>query len=404
VSTLGKTLIRDARDFHLRILQAKATDDLDRVFCHWLLRHQEGDTSIDGLVARAAGAKGAARTFRTIATSGFGMENRDNRKQFGASFRSGVSWLVGRSTRLDGTATSLISDGVAFLGVTSGLHYLADTTLKQQCKEWREQVVAEVEKSSGLTPLQKSLYVAGNILGAADGNTPLSDSQILPEVICALAAKGIIKRSAVPCLEILETARRTDYKRDDICTAAFRLAVLDWLNDFTPVISLKSITSEDVAALLHRAQGSFLRWVWEDKPRVKGAEARKWHVDNEYHVQSVLWAVLNPIFPDLKEEEYLASVAHLQPRADLCIPSLKLIIEAKFWYPKQKPQDLIEQILGDASLYLQADSGFNELIAVVWDDESRVEDHDLFRQGLKRVRGMRDVVFIQKPSIMRSEK
>jgi hypothetical protein len=137
---------------------------------------------------------------------------------------------------------------------------------------------------------------------------------------------------------------------------------------------------------------------------VKGAEARKWHVDNEYHVQSVLWAVLNPIFPDLKEEEYLASVAHLQPRADLCIPSLKLIIEAKFWYPKQKPQDLIEQILGDASLYLQADSGFNELIAVVWDDESRVEDHDLFRQGLKRVRGMRDVVFIQKPSIMRSEK
>ncbi len=163
------------------------------------------------------------------------------------------------------------------------------------------------------------------------------------------------------------------------------------------------MTPDDVAKLLHRVQSSFLRWVWEEKPRVKkaGAIPRQWHIDNEYHVQSILWTILSPIFPDLKEEEYTASVAHLQSRADLCIPSLKLIIEVKFWYPNEKPQELIQQIAADASLYLKPDSGFTAMIAVIWDDEARVQDHDLFRQGLKSMRGIHDVILISRPSVMR---
>jgi hypothetical protein len=399
VSAVGKALIQDARDFHLRILQGKPLDGLDTSFCHWLLpRHI--NAAIGDIVVSAANAKGAAKTFRTVATLGFGMEDAKFRKQFQSSFRSGVSWLVGRSTHLEGAATSLISDGIAFLGTIVGLVYLGDARLFHEIEQWREQIVTEVEKSSGLTALQKSLYLVANVLATNEGKIQ-SKNQILPEVVAALKAKGILKYSIAPSLEVLESARRTDYERGDICTAAFRLAVLDWLSEFTPVVDLKRVTSQEVADLLHRLQGSFLRWVWENKSRVKGAEPRKWHVENEYHVQALLWVVLSPIFPDLKEEEYLASIAHLQPRADLCIPSLKLVVEVKFWYARQKPQDLIEQISADANLYLQHGSDFNEVIAVVWDDESRVEDHDLFRQGLKRIRGIRDVVFIQKPSVMR---
>ena len=58
--------------------------------------------------------------------------------------------------------------------------------------------------------------------------------------------------------------------------------------------------------------------------------ARQWHVDNEYHVQNLLWVLLAPIFPDLDDEQYLTKIGQKNPRADLYIPSMKLIVEAKF--------------------------------------------------------------------------
>ncbi len=52
----------------------------------------------------------------------------------------------------------------------------------------------------------------------------------------------------------------------------------------------------DVVHLLENAQSVMKRWVWEESARRKGADPARWLIDNEYHVQSVLWAVLYPIF------------------------------------------------------------------------------------------------------------
>jgi hypothetical protein len=57
---------------------------------------------------------------------------------------------------------------------------------------------------------------------------------------------------------------------------------------------------------------------------------RQWHVDHEYHVQNMLWFLLAPIFPDLDDEQYLTKIGQKNPRADLYLPSMKLIVEAKF--------------------------------------------------------------------------
>jgi hypothetical protein len=407
VSTTTNVLIQDAKEFHLRVLRSQMQkNDLAASFASWLLPSRTGDVQLDKLVNAAAEAKGASRTFRTIAVLGFAMERPDLRQQFALSFRSGLNWLIGRSSRLEGTPTAIISDGVAFLGISLGVFYLDDSVLWQQFAPWSVDVVSDVRKSSGLDATQKGFFHAAGLLASVRSKaTGISDT-ISPAVLCALASKGIIQCPADVAATTLSVSRQTDYRKDDWCIASVRLAVLDWLTNAAPVIDLKTMTADDVAKLLHRVQSSFLRWVWEDKPRVKkaGAVPQKWHIDNEYHVQSILWTILSPIFPDLKEEEYTASVAHLQSRADLCIPSLKLIIEVKFWYPNDKPQDLIQQIAADASLYLKPDSGFTAMIAVVWDDEARVQDHDLFRQGLKTIRGIHDVVLISRPSVMRQPK
>ena len=117
-------------------------------------------------------------------------------------------------------------------------------------------------------------------------------------------------------------------------------------------------------------------------------------------MQSLLFTVLKPIFPELDEEKYLASTGRYQPRADLCLPSLQLVIEVKHWYLGGSIKELTEQIASDYTLYLRSDSPYRAMIAVIWDDGARTEEHGEFEKGLRGLTNMRAVIFISRPSKM----
>ncbi len=134
---------------------------------------------------------------------------------------------------------------------------------------------------------------------------------------------------------------------------------------------------EDVIKLLKRVPTGLRRWTWEKKSPIRSSQARQWHIENEYHVQNLLYFLLAPFFADIREEEYTPSVGQKQPRVDLAIPSLKLVIEIKFWYAKDKPQKVIGEIAEDTSLYLAEGSSYEQIIAFIWDDFRRTEEHDL---------------------------
>ena len=108
--------------------------------------------------------------------------------------------------------------------------------------------------------------------------------------------------------------------------------------------ALGSFSLEDVSKLLKRVPAGFLRWTWDPKPRTKGGTPRQWYIENEYHVQNLLYFLLAAVFADIREEEYARSVGQKKPRVDLEIPSLKLVIEIKFWYRKDPPQKLLTKL------------------------------------------------------------
>ncbi len=142
------------------------------------------------------------------------------------------------------------------------------------------------------------------------------------------------------------------------------------------------------------------RWTWEKRARTRGGESRKWHIDNEYHVQNLLYLLLAPVFLDLTDEDYTPSVGQMHPRADLGIPSLRLIIEVKFMRSNDNPQDMIEQIAADSGLYLVENSSYSQIVAFIWDDSRRSEQHDLLRVGLRQLRGVVDAVIVSRPGSM----
>ncbi len=164
--------------------------------------------------------------------------------------------------------------------------------------------------------------------------------------------------------------------------------------------ALGSFSLEDVSKLLKRVPAGLRRWTWDPKPRTKGGQPRQWYIENEYHVQNLLYFLLAAVFADIREEEYTRSVGPKKPRVDLEIPSLKLVIEIKFWYRKDNPQKIIGEIAEDTSLYLAQGSPHEQMIAFIWDDSCRTEEHDLLDSGLKNLKGIFDVVIVSRPGRM----
>lgn len=160
-------------------------------------------------------------------------------------------------------------------------------------------------------------------------------------------------------------------------------------------------TVESVSQILRRVPAGLRRWTWEGRSRtgLSGSQ-RTWCIDNEYHVQNLLWFLLSPIFPDLKDEEYAAGVGTLHPRTDFYVPHLRLVIEVKFWRCGLSLKKVIEEIAADASLYLTEESPYERIVAFVWDDGARSEQHDALTKGLKSITGVVDAVVISRPATM----
>lgn len=406
---VGQILVFDAVQMHREIWLARSTTDLlVEAFGCWLRLETGAPTNTSQLLEDVRVRSGARRTYKEVAAAGFlvgsGAEDAETIKYF----REGLSWLARRQPSFDGVPTGLAVDGVAFLGLVGGLTRLGDASALKQAGVWIASFLATSLALPGVPAWQKSLMRgAGVSLGAPEIRVDYKEDA--PDAVLALIAQGTITSPEANLLEQAgsgfltllchESDRSVEPER-----AALRLAAFRWLENAVGAVAGAFATAEDVCRLLHRLSAAFYRWTWEDVARTsrKRAEPRRWHIDNEYHLQNLLWVVLAPLFPDLKEEEFTESIGQLQPRTDLVIPSLALIIEAKFMYSRTTAREMIEQIAADSSLYLKDGSQYRHIIPVIWDEAARTEEHAMMIQGLKQLRGVCDVVVVSRPAAMRA--
>lgn len=237
------------------------------------------------------------------------------------------------------------------------------------------------------------LSSAKTVLGSLDR------AELLPVQCVALSSKGVTTASNEELKVAQEVCLATDDTTPD--QAVFRLIALQHLLVKSGHLRLGALESEDVVSLLRSVEAALRRWPWEAKPRTtrKDATAQQWDIQNEYHVQSLLWALLRPVFSDLKDEEYLKSIGYKHPRVDLAIPSLRLIIEVKYLYEATQSAlaEKIEELAADATLYLSEDNGFDHIIAFLWDATGSVQHHAALEAGLRKLKGVEDAVVVSRP-------
>jgi hypothetical protein len=183
--------------------------------------------------------------------------------------------------------------------------------------------------------------------------------------------------------------------------AALLLNALNAVTERNLPARLGRLDPRDVLHVLEGVQRSFRRWTWEITPRTRRSGAARWDIENEYHVQNILWAVLAPLFPDLNDEETLPPVGQKNPRVDLSIPSVFTIVEVKFVRAGKPFQDVIEEIAADASLYA-TDPRWRHLVPFVWDNARRTEEHPKLLTGLRQLPTVVGAVVVSRPGKMTS--
>lgn len=195
--------------------------------------------------------------------------------------------------------------------------------------------------------------------------------------------------------------------QQSIPTAVLSLSiyVFNQVNLETDVIPPTGWSSDNLVKFLENIQNGLKRWTWETKPKTRGqnAEAVKWPIENEYHVQNLLYCLLAPLFSDLKDEENIKSIGPKKPRLDFYLPSLHTIIEVKYRKDTNKSfRSFIDELSADKSLYL-SDPTYDDakLICFMWDHTCSTEEHNEFKSGILKV-GFDACIIVNSPVKMRN--
>ena len=379
----------------LRALSATAGDDQGqplhaRAFRAWIgLPDRAGELKIIG--KEASVATGAARTAEHVAVLGYAVAIDPNLEH---SLRDGLAWLAQRRFFSPGRPAGYELDGLGLFGTALGLAFL-NPAYATSSNDWFKQLLQESRAHRRVDDWNESLIGAAE--GVANGSWP---SQSPADLLAALASRGLVGADKVPRSQAWEIISGLHALPDGMTRGATQEAALTWLMRDAATLRLDGASIADAIRLLHGVQRSFRRWVWEDQPRTKKSITARWDVENEYHVQDFLWAILAPVFPDLDDEEWLKSLGQHHPRADLAIPSLKLIVEVKYVRKGKRFSEIITEVAADAGTYLQTDSGYTAIAAFIWDDSARTEEHEELKKGLCRIPGVSDAIVLSRPAKM----
>jgi hypothetical protein len=395
-------LITDAREVLLKTALAEAKQNpLAAAFLGWLLRRDELIPLMADAATRAAGAKGGERSSRNVAVLGFACGVEKLKARFATEFAAQLEWSLGRPNfAAGGEPCGVVADPLNFAGVIAGGEAGLATALRQRFEQWAAAVWKDADGLIQEGAWQRGLLdLLGRRVSIAKANAAAIDSVWLAAALNRRGWGVPVESSAG---EILKAAVKDASAVTDGFEAGLRFEAIDWAVQRAMDFDIAALTVADVATVLHRVPTVFQRWTWEDKPRTSraGAVARRWHIENEYHFQSLLYAVLKPLIPALEEEQYLPPTGTYQPRADLCILALQLVVEVKFWYRGKSVKDLTEEIAADLTLYLRKDSPYRAVIVAIWDDGARTEEQAELKRGLKGLTGLSDVVIVNRPSCM----
>lgn len=397
----NQSLLADIHQTLLRAIKQLENTSLDAAFAAWICPSLE--VEIDAQLP----PQWSEMNYQQVAQLGFLCNsNPQLRATKQDELIRGLTRLTGRTTTITGGARApFCTDVIALLGLAVGAKEIGGN-VQDSFSTWLDSFVEDTCKE--LPDWKKCIAASAKYLLYPKLPCSLTDKVDSPITQTVMSIRGLATSSGnIDGNEFLLAILSKDVVEDvdsDPCLAAIRLHFLYHLLNTAPTLSLHRPSINDLIKFLERIPSAFRRWTWEDKAKTTTSTIQKWDIQNEYHVQNLLYLLLAPIFPDLDDEFYLNQIGQKNPRADLGIPSMKLIIEVKFVRSNARFQDMIGEVAEDNSLYFSADSSYKHryeyLLAFVWDDSRRDTEHAVFKRGVEQLTNVVGSVVISRPGSM----
>lgn len=312
-----------------------------------------------------------------------------------------LSRLLGQASKIDSTPRPWVSDVFGVMAVKWLVERTNDVRIATEYRNWVSGFADLQTTGDHLSSIEKDVLAYTN-----QGEAATYTSACFPLFLHYRKIRRVDDHQLR--MDLIDRFMREfrGEATDDasITLLSLTLYVFDQVALDVAVVPPTGWSLDDLLMFLEHIPVGLRRWTWEHTPRTKGAEQIKWHVDNEYHVQNLLYLMLAPIFNDIADEVYLPPIGQKTPRLDLYLPALNTIVEVKYRKDTRKSfSALISEIAEDASLY-RADPKYKnaQIVSVLWDCTRATQEHSKFKEGVMKIDGITGCVVINSPSTMDS--
>jgi hypothetical protein len=332
--------------------------------------------------------------YNQLAVLGYSLAAEKASSEFLDSFAKGLGRLKSKDP-FPGDRISFAYAPRAFLGIALGLHVLDKE--RQEFSEWLNGVLAKRLTLEPMQPSAKMIYhIIDSVLG---GNAVELSSRDLSRAAsyteyCILywgLKRGFFRSSDVALQH--DTRRRvlSGFIEEDLPTEQWLFPIILFGVQLCLLESVDSaaLSPDHVSRLLRNFESGMRKWRWSDENR--------WPIIDEYDVQAILYLMLRSVFDDVVDEEPTKKFGHGYSRIDFRIPSLKLIVEAKFVRKREDFKKIEDEIKIDSINYLHS-TDCRRMTVFLYDDSASVEEHELTTQALKQIDGVQDVIIVSRPS------
>lgn len=313
--------------------------------------------------------------------------------------RQDLSRLLGQAPKIDTTPRPWVSDIFGVMSVKWLAVQMSEAGIAREFENWTSGFLAQQVSGDNYNLFEKDIatYVCS-------GESAIYTSACVPLFLHYRKIRRIDDhQSRLSLIDRFMGEFRAQAQRF-VSTALLSLMVyvFDQVNQDVAVVPPKGWSLDDLLGFLGHIPVGLKRWTWEDAGRTRGAEPVKWAVENEYHVQNLLYVLLAPIFNDIADEVNLQPLGQKNPRIDLYLPSIHTIIEVKYRKSVKKSfPALIGEIAEDASLY-RADAKYADalIVSLLWDCTRATQEHAKFKEGVLKIDGINGCVVVSAPSTM----
>ncbi|UZJ36619.1 hypothetical protein [Prosthecochloris sp. SCSIO W1103] len=335
----------------------------------------------------------------SIAALGYSIPNLSSEAT--KKFIKAIDILMQRDP-FKGPRVSFAFQPITLIGFILGVKAIVEVKWRSQAQRWLSSIIEKRLKSGGLTGYQDLLYsYARFLLEETPQETSIKSKEFSIGELALLEyalSRNIFKDKSQGFLAKIRSSLILQVIKSDITSDVDEKAALIWIaisESLSINIGNHLVSPHYVSEILSRFEPAMKRWRF-DSDKLKNPI--RWPIVSEREVQDILYLILRSYFNDLIDEEVMPTFGHKFHKPDFAVPSLRLLIEVKYAYQKDDFKKIEQEIMIDTIAYLSKTQDYDKILAFIYDESSSVQEHDITKKDLKKLKEIEDVIIVSRPS------